>query len=75
MARRLQLLSLRLLLLRRRAPVTKSTYVFIYISITNTYNMTYGTSQIDVGADGNFVFNPANVTASNGTLVTFFFPG
>ncbi|CDO70691.1 hypothetical protein BN946_scf184798.g6 [Trametes cinnabarina] len=30
--------------------------------------------QIDVGAGGNFVFSPANVTASNGTLVTFFFP-
>ncbi|KAI0807247.1 hypothetical protein C8Q74DRAFT_48494 [Fomes fomentarius] len=30
---------------------------------------------INVGADGNFVFDPANVTASNGTLVTFFFPG
>ena len=31
--------------------------------------------QIDVGAGGNFVFNPANVTAPNGTLITFFFPG
>ena len=30
--------------------------------------------QIDVGAGGNFVFNPANVTAPNGTLITFFFP-
>ncbi|PIL23789.1 hypothetical protein GSI_13540 [Ganoderma sinense ZZ0214-1] len=30
--------------------------------------------RIDVGAGGNFVFNPANVTAPNGTLITFFFP-
>ncbi|KAI0646840.1 hypothetical protein C8Q79DRAFT_590734 [Trametes meyenii] len=30
--------------------------------------------QIDVAAGGNFVFSPANVTASNGTLITFFFP-
>ena len=30
--------------------------------------------QIDVGAGGNFVLRPANVTASNGTLITFFFP-
>ncbi|KAI0713218.1 hypothetical protein C8Q76DRAFT_455764 [Earliella scabrosa] len=29
---------------------------------------------IDVGAGGQFVFSPANVTASNGTLITFFFP-
>ncbi|TCD66474.1 hypothetical protein EIP91_001354 [Steccherinum ochraceum] len=29
---------------------------------------------IDVGAGGNFIFKPANVTAANGTLVTFFFP-
>ncbi|KAH9854005.1 hypothetical protein C2E23DRAFT_884121 [Lenzites betulinus] len=29
---------------------------------------------IDVAAGGNFVFSPANVTASNGTLITFFFP-
>lgn len=30
---------------------------------------------VDVAAGGNFVFNPSNITASNGTLVTFFFPG
>ncbi|PPQ89132.1 hypothetical protein CVT25_006504 [Psilocybe cyanescens] len=30
---------------------------------------------IDVAFNGNFVFNPANVTASPGTLVTFYFPG
>ncbi|RDX48379.1 hypothetical protein OH76DRAFT_1352550 [Lentinus brumalis] len=36
---------------------------------------TSGQINIDVGAGGNFVFSPANVTASNGTLVTFFFPG
>ncbi|THH33898.1 hypothetical protein EUX98_g323 [Antrodiella citrinella] len=29
---------------------------------------------IDVGAGGNFVYSPANVTAVVGTLVTFFFP-
>ncbi|TFY71764.1 hypothetical protein EVG20_g1255 [Dentipellis fragilis] len=29
---------------------------------------------VDVAAGGNFVFNPANFTASNGTMVTFFFP-
>ncbi|KAH8107219.1 Cupredoxin [Cristinia sonorae] len=29
---------------------------------------------VDVGAGGNFVFNPANITAAAGTLVTFFFP-
>ncbi|KAI0781164.1 hypothetical protein BD413DRAFT_620632 [Trametes elegans] len=35
---------------------------------------TSGQININVAADGNFVFSPANVTASNGTLVTFFFP-
>ncbi|RPD65901.1 hypothetical protein L226DRAFT_182948 [Lentinus tigrinus ALCF2SS1-7] len=35
---------------------------------------TNGQINIDVGAGGNFVFSPTNVTASNGTLVTFFFP-
>ncbi|KAI0831066.1 hypothetical protein BC628DRAFT_1311537 [Trametes gibbosa] len=29
---------------------------------------------IDVAAGGNFVFSPANVTAANGTAITFFFP-
>lgn len=29
---------------------------------------------IDVTFNGNFVFNPANVTASNGSFVTFYFP-
>ncbi|THH14322.1 hypothetical protein EW146_g5992 [Bondarzewia mesenterica] len=29
---------------------------------------------VDVAAGGSFVFNPSNFTASNGTLVTFFFP-
>ncbi|KAJ3008599.1 hypothetical protein NUW54_g3092 [Trametes sanguinea] len=33
-----------------------------------------GQINIDVAPGGNFVFSPANVTASNGTLVTFFFP-
>lgn len=36
---------------------------------------TQGQINIDVGAGGNFVFNPTNITASNGTLITFFFPG
>ncbi|KAI1790804.1 hypothetical protein LXA43DRAFT_473974 [Ganoderma leucocontextum] len=36
---------------------------------------TQGQINIDVGAGGNFVFNPTNVTAPNGTLITFFFPG
>ncbi|KAI0670603.1 hypothetical protein C8Q78DRAFT_992129 [Trametes maxima] len=35
---------------------------------------TSGQINIDVAAGGNFVFSPANVTASNGTLITFFFP-
>lgn len=35
---------------------------------------TNGQINIDVAAGGNFVFSPANVTASNGTLITFFFP-
>ncbi|KAF9483769.1 hypothetical protein BDN70DRAFT_826943 [Pholiota conissans] len=30
---------------------------------------------IDVAAGGNFVFNPPNITAAVGTLVTFYFPG
>ncbi|KAI0262891.1 hypothetical protein BC834DRAFT_1001155 [Gloeopeniophorella convolvens] len=29
---------------------------------------------VDVGAGGQFVFNPANFNATNGTIVTFFFP-
>jgi len=29
---------------------------------------------VDVGAQGKFVFNPANITAAVGTLVTFYFP-
>ncbi|OJT14118.1 hypothetical protein TRAPUB_9229 [Trametes pubescens] len=35
---------------------------------------TNGQINIDVAAGGNFVFSPTNVTASNGTLITFFFP-
>ncbi|KAI8998847.1 hypothetical protein BD414DRAFT_476232 [Trametes punicea] len=35
---------------------------------------TAGQINIDVAPGGNFVFNPANVTAPNGTLITFFFP-
>lgn len=31
--------------------------------------------QVDVAFNGNFVFNPPNITASPGTLVTFYFPG
>jgi plastocyanin len=34
-----------------------------------------GVIGIDVGANGKFVFSPANITAPVGTLVTFFFPG
>ncbi|KAF8911950.1 Cupredoxin, partial [Gymnopilus junonius] len=30
---------------------------------------------IDVAAGGSFVFNPSNITAAVGTLVTFYFPG
>ncbi|KAI0336298.1 hypothetical protein GY45DRAFT_387473 [Cubamyces sp. BRFM 1775] len=35
---------------------------------------TAGQVNIEVAAGGNFVFSPANVTAPNGTMVTFFFP-
>ncbi|OBZ75684.1 hypothetical protein A0H81_04578 [Grifola frondosa] len=35
---------------------------------------TTGQVNVDVAAGGNFVFNPSNITAPNGTLVTFFFP-
>jgi plastocyanin len=30
--------------------------------------------QIDVAFDSTFTFHPANITAPNGTIVTFFFP-
>jgi plastocyanin len=33
-----------------------------------------GNINIDVAFQGNFVFNPSNVTAANGTKVTFWFP-
>ncbi|KAF5330429.1 hypothetical protein D9619_005621 [Psilocybe cf. subviscida] len=33
-----------------------------------------GTMNVDVGFNGNFVFNPANITAPVGTIVNFFFP-
>jgi len=33
-----------------------------------------GVMNVDVGFNGNFVFNPANLTAPVGTLVTFYFP-
>lgn len=35
---------------------------------------TAGQVNIDVAFNNNFVFHPANVSAANGTLVTFFFP-
>ncbi|OCH95640.1 hypothetical protein OBBRIDRAFT_788192 [Obba rivulosa] len=35
---------------------------------------TNGQINVNVAFDLNFVFNPANITAPNGTLVTFFFP-
>ena len=30
--------------------------------------------QVNVGANGQFIFSPNNLTAPNGTLITFFFP-
>ncbi|GAW01931.1 hypothetical protein LENED_003554 [Lentinula edodes] len=36
---------------------------------------TQGQMNINVAFNGNFVFNPANITAPVGTLVTFWFPG
>jgi len=35
---------------------------------------TAGNINIDVAFQGKFIFNPSNVTATNGTKVTFFFP-
>lgn len=35
---------------------------------------TSGHVNIDVAFNNGFVFHPANVTAPNGTLVTFYFP-
>jgi hypothetical protein len=34
----------------------------------------YYTNKVDVSFNGSFVYHPANFTAPNGTLVTFWFP-
>ncbi|KAK7043696.1 hypothetical protein VNI00_008307 [Paramarasmius palmivorus] len=44
-------------------------------SVPSAPPSTDGHVNVDVFFNGNFAFNPPSVTATNGTLVTFYFPG
>ncbi|KAK0483382.1 Cupredoxin [Armillaria novae-zelandiae] len=55
-------------------PATTSSSAAAAAAVPSAPADTTGHVNIDVAFNNGFVFHPANVTASNGTLVTFYFP-
>ncbi|KAK0228303.1 Cupredoxin [Armillaria fumosa] len=55
-------------------PATTSSAAAAAAAVPSAPADTPGQVNVDVAFNNGFVFHPANVTASNGTLVTFYFP-
>ncbi|KAH9483723.1 putative GPI-anchored cupredoxin [Psilocybe cubensis] len=56
-------------------PAPGTTTAAAAVSVPSAPPSTANQINIDVAFNGNFVYNPANVSASPGSTVTFFFPG
>ncbi|CAL1704123.1 unnamed protein product [Somion occarium] len=55
-------------------PSTPTTSEAVAASVPSAPPSTPGQINVDVGPNGSFSYNPNNITASNGTIITFFFP-